>query len=260
MKDTELVSVHFARSAESLFFKQTGRKRALTAYLNLRRSVMKEKKPPFTFAVKFVYMIWGLAMRVIYPPKIEYRDESTKRLLKEEKCIIIANHTEHTDGYYIPQVLPSKKMYTYVTRKWYDKKKLNWLFRRLRYIPINLAEMDTEWLDKGKRVLDGGNSVMIFPEGKLSKNGRLDAFHPGFLMLARQTDVPIVPIVLLGKYKKFRRKRIIVGSPIETDLHEKGRPSVILRRQADLCHGIMAEMLGMPEVEMNTAEDMSAVH
>ena len=208
---------------------------------------MKKSTGPLTLFVRFVYIVWGLIMRIIYPPKIEYADAETKALLKKSPCIIIANHTEHTDGYYLPQVLPGKKLYTYVTRKWYDKSKLNWLFCRLRYIPINLADMDTEWLERGKTVIENGQSVLLFPEGKLTKDGTLSEFHPGFLMLARQTDAPIIPVALVGRYKKFRRKKIIVGNPIETDLHSKGRPSVILREQAAYCHSVVSEMLGIPD-------------
>ena len=46
--------------------------------------------------------------------------------------------------------------------------------------------------------LDHGYSVLIFPEGHRSEDGRLHAFRPGIGLLALQSRVPILPIALKG--------------------------------------------------------------
>jgi long-chain acyl-CoA synthetase len=46
--------------------------------------------------------------------------------------------------------------------------------------------------------MDRGYSVLIFPEGTRSRDGRLHAFRPGIGLLAAQSRVPIVPIALAG--------------------------------------------------------------
>jgi long-chain acyl-CoA synthetase len=46
--------------------------------------------------------------------------------------------------------------------------------------------------------MDRGYSVLIFPEGTRSRDGRLHAFRPGIGLLAAQSRVPIVPIALVG--------------------------------------------------------------
>lgn len=48
-------------------------------------------------------------------------------------------------------------------------------------------------------------SLIIFPEGTRSKNGRLLPFKKGFLHLALQTKLPIVPIVMTGAHKAWRK-------------------------------------------------------
>lgn len=46
--------------------------------------------------------------------------------------------------------------------------------------------------------MDCGYSVLIFPEGTRSRDGRMHAFRPGIGLLAAESRVPIVPIALVG--------------------------------------------------------------
>jgi long-chain acyl-CoA synthetase len=46
--------------------------------------------------------------------------------------------------------------------------------------------------------MDRGYSVLIFPEGTRSRDGRLHAFRPGIGLLAAESRVPIVPVALVG--------------------------------------------------------------
>ena len=130
-----------------------------------------------------------------------------------------------------------------VTTKWYDKKMLHTFFTHLRYIPINLKEMDNSWMDRAVEAIKRGESVLIFPEGKLSKDGKLSEFQPGFLMLARLTDAPVIPLAISGGYRKFHRQSVVVGSVNTFDVHAKGRPSVILREGAASCQRQLEDML-----------------
>jgi long-chain acyl-CoA synthetase len=46
--------------------------------------------------------------------------------------------------------------------------------------------------------MDRGYSVMIFPEGTRSQDGRLQPFRSGIGLLAQESQVPIVPVALVG--------------------------------------------------------------
>jgi long-chain acyl-CoA synthetase len=46
--------------------------------------------------------------------------------------------------------------------------------------------------------MDRGYSVLIFPEGTRSRDGRLHAFRPGIGLLATESRAPIVPVALVG--------------------------------------------------------------
>lgn len=200
-----------------------------------------------TGAIRVVFFLWGVLNRILYVPKVTYDSPEVKKLLKDRPCILIANHTSHNDGSFIPQVLGGRKIWVLITAKWYDKPKLNWMFRRLRYIRINLTEMDNSWMEIARQKIEAGYSVLIFPEGKLGKDGVIGEFLPGFLMLARHTDAPVVPMTIRGGYRKFHRESVRVGSPVDFDVHKKGRPSQILKEGADVCRTRIVEMMAEEE-------------
>jgi 1-acyl-sn-glycerol-3-phosphate acyltransferase len=55
-----------------------------------------------------------------------------------------------------------------------------------------------------REALDGGTSLIIFPEGKRTRDGRVDEFEDGGFRLAQQLGVPIVPVTLIGSFEHFR--------------------------------------------------------
>ena len=48
------------------------------------------------------------------------------------------------------------------------------------------------------QALGDGELVCIFPEGGLTRDGRLQSFQPGFLSTIKGTDAPVVPVHLGG--------------------------------------------------------------
>jgi long-chain acyl-CoA synthetase len=70
--------------------------------------------------------------------------------------------------------------------------------------------------------MDHGYSVMVFPEGHRSENGRLQRFREGIGLLAKDAQVPVLPVGLrgLGELKATRRwvrsgrLEVRVGAPV----------------------------------------------
>ena len=84
--------------------------------------------------------------------------------------------------------------------------------------------------------LDHGYSVLIFPEGHRSEDGRLHAFRPGIGLLASQSRVPILPIALkgLGELKReksgwFRSGKLAVHVGGMVPIKENAEPAELTR-------------------------------
>jgi long-chain acyl-CoA synthetase len=71
--------------------------------------------------------------------------------------------------------------------------------------------------------MDRGYSVMVFPEGHRSETGKLQRFREGIGLLAKESQVPVLPVGLrgLGQLKASRRwvrsgsVEVRVGAPVQ---------------------------------------------
>lgn len=185
--------------------------------------------------VKIIYIIAVPVLRIIYPTKVVWENKAASQAVMKKSCLVYSNHTGYSDGLFMTSLLTRYNVYIFVGRDWYEKKKLNWLFRNLRYIPIDRQQMDTSWIYKGVETLEKGRSIYFFPEGHTSKDGNMLDFKPGFLMLAKQSGVPLIPICIDNKMKPFHFTRIIIGEPQYPNLKEEGRPSAVLKKYAAEC-------------------------
>jgi 1-acyl-sn-glycerol-3-phosphate acyltransferase len=90
---------------------------------------------------------------------------------------------------------------------------VKFLFRDARVIPIASAKESEEILHAAfERVaseLEGGNVICIFPEGRLTPDGRMGRFRPGIEKVIARTPVPVVPMALGGLWGSvFSRKDV----------------------------------------------------
>jgi long-chain acyl-CoA synthetase len=71
--------------------------------------------------------------------------------------------------------------------------------------------------------MDRGYSVMIFPEGHRSETGKLQGFREGTGLLAKESQVPVLPVALRGlgelkasgRWIRSGKLEIRVGAPVE---------------------------------------------
>ena len=82
--------------------------------------------------------------------------------------------------------------------------------------------------------MDRGYSVMIFPEGTRSRDGKLQHFRPGIGLLANESSVPILPVALIGlgelrttqsRWFRSGKLEVRVGTPIPWD--ESAEPATL---------------------------------
>jgi long-chain acyl-CoA synthetase len=96
--------------------------------------------------------------------------------------------------------------------------------------------------------MDRGYSVLIFPEGTRSPDGRLQRFRAGIGLLAQQSRVPVVPVALIGlgemregKTRWFRsgKLEVRVGKAIAVD--EGAEPAMLTARLEESLRRLQSE-------------------
>jgi 1-acyl-sn-glycerol-3-phosphate acyltransferase len=103
------------------------------------------------------------------------------------------------------------------------------LFRHGKTIPIapeheNKAVLEAAF-DKIAEELRAGEIVCIYPEGKITKTGELNAFKAGIERILKETPVPVVPMALDGLWGSFFSRK---GGPAMQHLPRRFRARLTL--------------------------------
>lgn len=130
---------------------------------------------------------------------IRTRVEGIENVLPGETAIYCANHQSAMDIPVLFVHLPVQFRFV-AKRSLFNLPFLGWHLTRSGHIPV-----ERQRPREGKRSLDdaadkirAGSSVVLFPEGHRSRDGKLLPFKAGSFYLAIQAGVPVVPITLNG--------------------------------------------------------------
>ena len=133
---------------------------------------------------------------------------------KEGRIILAGTHTNNLDCLL---VMSSTKRCVHFLAKdelWKGPKKI--LFSNMGLIPVNRREKDKSVIPCTINCLKDEKLVAIFPEGTFSKDHKLLPFKIGTVKIAHDSNTPIVPFVIKGRY--FRRGlKIIFGKPFKVE-------------------------------------------
>lgn len=116
-------------------------------------------------------------------------------------ALVIANHITFIDGL-VATAATGRPMRFVMADKYTDLPVARALVRSGHLIPIASAKRDPARLQAAleqiAEALDRGETVCIFPEGRLTPNGQLGDFRQGIEWILARTPVPVVPMVLQG--------------------------------------------------------------
>ncbi|MFK7928251.1 MAG: lysophospholipid acyltransferase family protein [Myxococcota bacterium] len=105
--------------------------------------------------------------------------------------------------------------------KWVSKSSIfkvpfiGWNMRANAYIPIVRGDRVSvvHMLELCRQHLQDGSSIMMFPEGTRSHDGRLKAFKPGAFALAQDLGIKVVPIVIDGTAEALPKSGFMLRNP-----------------------------------------------
>ena len=72
------------------------------------------------------------------------------------------------------------------------------------YLPDGFSGI-AKAVQQARETLQGGMSMIIFPEGTRTRTGKMSPFKRGSFMLANEIGLPIVPITINGSFDVFSR-------------------------------------------------------
>ncbi|MBX9953133.1 MAG: 1-acyl-sn-glycerol-3-phosphate acyltransferase [Candidatus Obscuribacterales bacterium] len=155
-------------------------------------------------------------------------DDATASGVKEwgrKRTVILAgNHTGWLDPLIVGAIFERRTRFLIMDEamKW---PVVGQMAATLGAIPLKRGH-GLDALKSAQACLSRGESVLIFPEGKLTRDGSIGEFQPGVARLQKEAQCAIVPFAISGGYEAWPREkraprpasiRIAIGRPLEAN-------------------------------------------
>jgi len=154
----------------------------------------------YIFSVVPEYMVRFLAWILIHTIH-RVRTVDISRIPEEGAAVLVCNHVSYVDAIVIMAASPRPIRFV-MDHRIFKIPFLAWLFRNSKAIPIATAKEDPALMEKAftqiAAALADGDLVCIFPEGKLTRTGDINAFRGGIRKIIERTPVPVIPMALRG--------------------------------------------------------------
>jgi 1-acyl-sn-glycerol-3-phosphate acyltransferase len=177
----------------------------------------------YFYRKSFRYILLRLWLKFMMKVLFNFRVSGLENVPKKKRFIFAANHSSVIDGIAIACAYP-QRIYFLAADSLFTTKFWGWWATQLGYLPVKRGGFNKETIREAVEILKGGDCIGIFPEGKISTDGRIDEGKAGIALIAKLADVDIIPCAIEGAYeawpvpKKFPRRfpiEVRFGKPID---------------------------------------------
>jgi 1-acyl-sn-glycerol-3-phosphate acyltransferase len=124
-----------------------------------------------------------------------------ERIPEEGAAVLVCNHVSYVDAIVILAASPRPIRFV-MDHRIFKTPLLGFIFRTGKAIPIAPAHENPWLMEKAfvdvAQALHEGELVCIFPEGKLTRTGEMNAFRGGIAKIVARSQVPVIPMALRG--------------------------------------------------------------
>lgn len=150
---------------------------------------------------KIVKPITSFLFKILFRPTIKGIDN----IPNDASCVLAGNHTKWLDP--IMLVAISKRQVHFLAKKSLFKGPIGLIVKGMGAIPVDRSIHDKNALNNAINELNNNCVIGIFPEGTINKENNLTLpFKIGAVKMAHDTNSYLVPFIITGKYKLFRKK------------------------------------------------------
>jgi len=160
----------------------------------------------------------GLYKRIVFPLRGGIRAGGTERVPSEGGMILASVHMSSLDPPALAATLKIRRLRALAKEELWNNKLFGMIIEGIGAFPVKRGVGDMESIRKCIAILQGGEAVIVFPEGTRNDGVTMNPLHPGVAMLAKRAGVPVVPAGISGTQKGGKgRVRVIYGEPVRYD-------------------------------------------
>ena len=138
----------------------------------------------------------------------------------DKGCIMCANHIHMFD----PSIIAcfQKRQITFMVKKeLVETPFIGWVLTKSGAFPVDRSKGDIGAIKTAIEVLKQNKVLSMFPEGTRHRDGQFRDIKKGAAMIAIKSDVPIIPMRIIGNWRIFSKMTLRIGEPIYPTGHNK---------------------------------------
>lgn len=209
----------------------------------------------------FLKLARGWARLILAVSGVRVGVRHGERLAEGTSFVIAANHSSFYDILVLLAVLPMSVRFL-AKRNLFRLPFLGWSIAAAGFIPVDRESRSRSFalVDAALARLQGGRSLVVFPEETRTLTGDLLPFKTGAALLALKSGLPLLPLGIAGTFRIQRRGgftitpsrvTLAVGEPIAVDgrsVRDRAALTGELRdRVSGLCAQAAADIESSPE-------------
>ncbi|WP_052162160.1 MFS transporter [Aquabacterium sp. NJ1] len=178
-----------------------------------------------------VRLVMLFVTRIVYRLKVR----GDEHLPTDGAAILVCNHVSFVDAVILGVCSP-RPMIFLMDHRIFKTPGMGWFFKAVKAIPIAPQKENPEAyeraFERARQVLKDGDLLCLFPEGAITKDGKMQPFKPGIMKILETNPVPVIPSALHNLWGStfsriegaamskplrrglFNRIGLVVGEPI----------------------------------------------
>jgi len=199
-----------------------------------------------------VFALNAVLCRTLFRLRVEGREH----IPTDREFVIAPKHRSYLDAAVVAAALGPQNLRQAYWGGWTGigfATRLGRAFGRLaRIVPVDARRGVVSSLALGAAVLKHGRRLIWFPEGGITRTGKLQPFRPGIGLLLHQYRVPVIPVFIRGTEKALppdtfrlhlRPINVRIGEALDPrDLERQGQGEKPEERIADALQRHVAEL------------------
>ncbi len=154
-------------------------------------------------SARFFHGIYRLVIKLALKLNYDFSTWKEEELPAGPK-LFVSNHFSSSDVHFVTTLM--KDRLHMVIGPGFNIPIVKTYLRLCEQIPANTKEARGKVVSLAVKYIKEGDSVYIFPEGKLNEVGKTDVFYSGAARIYLETGVPVIPTGLLAPKRRIRKK------------------------------------------------------
>ena len=169
----------------------------------------EQRKRRMDWFFHLLYIIVWPYFRLIHPLRVEGREN-----IPEGPAVICPNHTTAGDPFYVVFAFGYKRPMRAMAKVQIMRVPfIGWILGKAGVFGVDRDTTDLKAVRTSMKFLKEGDKLLMFPEGTRVHDGEDVQAKVGAALFATRAGVPLLPVYIQRKKRRFRRNTVVIGEP-----------------------------------------------